>query len=498
VRVKILIAASEVAPFAKTGGLADVAGALPKALAALGHDVRVVMPRHRPVDVERFHLLPMMKELDVYMGNRRFRGQVLRSTFPDTDLPVYFIQNDSLFDRDDLYGTDGTDYPDNAIRFAFLSLATIWMLKGLDWSPDVIQANDWQTAFIPTYLKNWPILYSDPFYNSIRVLYTIHNLSYQGLSDPAVLPEIGIDWSLFTAEGLEFFDQVNLMKAGIVYADHISTVSKQYAKEIQSEEFGCGLHGVLQSRAASLTGILNGIDTSVWHPGADPLIVANYSAVELTGKATCKAWLQERCGLDERPEAPLIGMISRLVDQKGFDLVAEIIEPLLALDVQLVILGTGMPKYHDLFTALAAKHPRSFSLHLAFDERLAHEIEAGADIFLMPSRFEPCGLNQLYSLRYGTIPVVRRVGGLADSIVPATPETLSKGRATGFAFTRYSADELLKTVRRAVDHFRGDPPGWIRLIQAAMAQDFSWEASAKAYEALFKKMLKRERAAAEK
>lgn len=491
--MKILIASPEVVPFAKTGGLADVAGALPKALAALGHDVRVVMPRHRDVDVDRFHLVPVMKELDVFMGNHRYRGQVLRATFPGTDLPVYFIQNDTLFDREGLYGVGGKDFPDNPIRFAFFSLATIWMLKGLDWSPDVIQANDWQSALIPTYLKNWPILYSDPFFNSIRVLYTIHNLSYQGLADPAVLPELGIDWSLFTSDGLEFFDQVNLMKAGIVYADHISTVSRTYAREIQTPECGCGLEGVLQARAAILTGILNGIDTAVWDPETDPHLPAHYSARDLTGKAECKAALQRRFGLPVKPATPVIGMISRLVDQKGFDLVAEAFEALLALGVQFVILGTGERKYEELLRALAAKHPQQLAVALTFDEPLAHQIEAGADMFLMPSRFEPCGLNQLYSLRYGTVPIVRRTGGLADSVVGVKPDTLAQGKATGFVFTKPTADELIRTVRRAVEMCTGDSVGWRRLVETAMAQDFSWEASARAYEQLFRRMTRGDR-----
>jgi starch synthase len=487
--LRILIASSEVYPYAKSGGLADVAGALPRALARLGHDVRVVMPRHRCVDGERYHLLPVMKELDVFLGGHRFRGQVLRSTLEGSDVPIYFIQNEALFDRGGLYGEDGEDYPDNALRFAFASLATIWMLKGLDWAPGVIQANDWQMALIPTYLKSWPILNSDPFYRSIRVLHTIHNLAYQGLADPSVLPEIGIDWALFNANGLEFYDKVNFMKGGIIFADHVSTVSETYAAEIQTEEHGCGLEGLLRRRRSSLTGILNGIDHGEWDPETDPRLAANYSAGDLGGKAVCKAALQRRCGFPERAEVPLLGVISRLVEQKGFDLIEAAAADLLAMDLQLVILGTGDPERQRLLEGLAGEHPERLSVHLTFDEDLAHQIEAGADLFLMPSQFEPCGLSQLYSLRYGTVPIVRRTGGLADSITDATPEALARGTATGFSFTEHTAADFLRTVRRAVDLRRGDPAAWHQIVKTGMAQDHSWESSARAYDRLFRSMV---------
>ncbi|MBN1475696.1 glycogen synthase GlgA [Candidatus Sumerlaeota bacterium] len=489
--MKIFVTSSEVSPYAKTGGLADVAGSLPRALAELGHDVRVAMPLYTGlIDPDQHHLLPVMRELDVFLGPNRFRGQVLRSTLPGSEVPIYFIQCDALFDREGgPYGYVGGEHSDNAVRFAFASLAMIWLLKGLGWSPDIIQTNDWQMALIPTYLRSWPILSSDSFYSQTRILHTIHNLAYQGLADPSVLPTIGLDWSLYTPEGLEFFDKINLMKGGIVHADHISTVSPRYALEIQTEEHGCGLEGLLQSRASELTGILNGIDTDVWNPATDTLIQTNFSADRLGGKAECKAALQSRCGLPLRPDTPLIGMVSRLVEQKGFGLLREIIGDLLRRDIQLVILGTGDPEIEKLLADLAAEHGHRLSFHRLFDERLAHGIEAGADMFLMPSRYEPCGLNQLYSMRYGTIPIVHFTGGLVDSVRDATPGALAKGEATGFGFSEFNAKACLRALTRALDLFTGDRETWRSLMLTAMAQDFSWAASARAYEALFKRML---------
>ena len=486
--MRILIASSEVHPYAKTGGLADVAAALPRALARLGHDVRVVMPRHRCVDPKRFHLLPVMRELDVFLGKNRLRGQVLRSTLKGSEAPIYFVQSDPLFDRPELYTEDGKDYPDNALRHAFFSLATIWMLKGLDWAPDVIQANDWQTALIPLYLRNWPILTSDPFYRQTRVLFTIHNLAYQGLAEPSALPQIGIDWSLYNPEGLEFFNKVNLLKGGIVHADQISTVSPTYAEEIKTVKFGCGLDGVLRDRASRLHGILNGIDTDEWNPAKDPRISAKFSADDLAGKAQCKADLQARCGLKESAEAPLLGVISRLAEQKGIELIGAAAKRLLERGCQLAVLGSGDAKYRTLLTKLAKGHPGQVSVNFVFDEDLAHMIEAGADLFLMPSLYEPCGLNQMYSLRYGTVPVVRATGGLADSVVDATEKSLKDGTATGYSFTEETGDALATTVERALDLRQRDAGAWTRLVKTGMKADFSWKASARKYEALFKEM----------
>jgi starch synthase len=488
--MKILIASPEVVPFAKTGGLADVTGALPKALAKQRHDVRIVMPRYRMVDASRFGLTRLMPELDVVFSGTRYKGAVDTCTIPGTTIPVYFIVNDTFFNRDELYVVQGKDYPDNPLRFAFFSMAALWMLRGIGWQPDIIHCNDWQTALVPTYLKNHPELRSDSFYRSIKVLYSIHNLAYQGMCGRDTLPTIGLGWDLFNMEGLEFYGKVNLMKGGIVFADAISTVSRQYAQEIQTPEYGSGLDGILRTRADRLHGILNGIDYDVWNPEIDTLIPATYSAANLENKAVCKRELQRYCQLPEEPRTPLIGMVSRLADQKGFDILAKAIEPMMQIELQLVLLGTGDPKYHELFRTIAKKYPKKTGIHLKFDNRLAHWIEAGSDMFLMPSRYEPCGLNQLYSLRYGTIPVVRKTGGLADSITPVTPATLKSGKATGFFFTRYTAKDLLRAVQQAVSMYQKDPAGWQKLMLAAMQKDFSWNASARQYAKLYQSLIR--------
>lgn len=483
--MRILIASSEVVPYAKSGGLADVCGALPRALHARGHDVRVIMPRYRCVSIEKFLLHELLDEMIVNFPGNQQVGSIWHSTFPATDIPVYFVRHDHYFDREGLYGEKGEDYPDNAERFAFFCMASIWTLKGIGWRPDVIHCNDWETALIPTYLRNLAILRNDPFYAPIKTLYTIHNLAYQGCFGSAVLPRIGLDYSVYHPEGLEFYGCVNLAKAGIVYADAISTVSARYAEEIQTEQYGCGLEEVIRARAHKLRGIMNGIDYTVWNPEVDEFIAAHYSASNPAGKAQCKAALQECSRLPVEGDVPLIGMVSRLDKQKGFDLLEQCLDRIVQLDVQMVILGTGDPAYHEMLEAASRKYPRNLAVHLTFDNPLAHQIEAGADMFLMPSRFEPCGLNQLYSLKYGTIPIVRKTGGLADSVVDATPESLAEGSATGFVFEPYEADALFETVHRAVDLYRSDKTAWSRLMRNAMAQDFSWDASARAYEQLY-------------
>jgi starch synthase len=363
----------------------------------------------------------------------------------------------------------------------------ISLTKAIDCVPDIIHCNDWQTALVPVYLRTVPDLRNDSTLSAVRILYTIHNLAYQGLFDPPTAGQIGIGSNLFHPAGLEFYGKLNLMKGGIIFADAISTVSKRYAQEIQTKDYGSGLDGVLRERAQVLTGILNGIDYGTWNPETDPHIAQNYSAADLTGKARCQAALQEECGLPVRSEVPLIGIISRLDPQKGFDLIGEVVEELLAGDIQLVLLGTGVPEYHGLFEKVAAAFPKKASINLRFDNALAHRIEAGCDMFLMPSRYEPCGLNQLYSLKYGTIPIVRRTGGLADSIRDATPQALAKRTATGFVFEEYTSTELMKTVRRALALYARKAE-WRELMVTAMEQDFSWSRSASEYVELFKRM----------
>lgn len=487
--MKILLVSSEVVPFAKTGGLADVAGALPAAIAALGHDVRIAMPLYRGIDKARFGLRPILREVDVHFPHATVRGYVQRADLPSTSIPAYFIQQEGYFDRPQLYGENGQDYPDNPERFAFFSMAVLWMLKGLDWQPDLIHCNDWQTALIPTYLLHHAEISKDPFYKPLRTLYTIHNLAYQCGVGSDWLSRLALPESLFHPEGMEFYGKINFMKAGILYSDHVSTVSRQYAREIRTPEYGCGLDGVLSSRAAHLTGILNGIDYSVWNPEVDALIPAQYSAVNLKGKEKCKAALQKRFDLPLKPATPIIGMISRLADQKGFDLVAEVLDDLMKLDLQLVILGTGEPNYHDLLKKVVENYPKRIGVLLGFDNQLAHWIEAGADMFLMPSRYEPCGLNQLYSLKYGTIPIVRKTGGLADSIANATPSSIKSRTGNGFVFEEYSGKRMLDAVTRAVKLYKANPRAWAALVQNAMSCDFSWNNSAREYQKLYKKIL---------
>jgi starch synthase len=486
--MKILLAASEVVPFAKTGGLADVAGALPRALRALGHDVRVVLPFYRAVSSGKFTFQVLLDEMIVQFPGNWQVGKVVQTVFPGTEIPVYLIRHDHYFDRDGLYGETGEDYPDNAERFAFFCMAALWTLKGTDWRPDVIHCNDWQTALIPTYLRNLPILQGDPFYSQIRTVYTIHNLAYQGSFGSAVLPRIGLDYSVYNPEGLEFYGSVNLMKAGIVYADALTTVSRQYAREIQTPEFGCGLDGILCARADRLHGIMNGIDYTVWNPELDEHIASHYSPSNPAGKALCKQALQIAGKLPVKRDTPLIGMISRLDKQKGFDLLEECLDDIMALNVQMVILGTGDPAYHEMLQEAAKKYPDRLAVFLMFNNPLAHQIEAGSDMFLMPSRFEPCGLNQLYSLKYGTIPIVRKVGGLADSIEDAATDAIRKGTATGFVFEPYKSPEMFAAIKRAVKMYRDKRDLWAKLTQSAMSKVFSWDASARAYQTLFQKV----------
>ncbi len=488
--MKILIVSSEIHPFAKTGGLADVAGALPLELAALGHDVRVVMPRYAAVDEEKFHLLAILDEIRVRFGTKEYVADIKRTTIPGSEVPAYFIENPEFFERDGLYTDPATnrEHPDNALRFAFFCKAVIWLLKGLDWIPDAIHCNDWQTALIPVLLRTQPEMQSDPELRRIKTLFTIHNLAFQGVFPMEDAEALGFGPALLHPAALEYYGGMSFLKGGIIYADRISTVSRRYAKEILTSEFGAGLEGVLRSHRGRLTGILNGIDAAAWNPETDPLIPYHYSADDLSGKALCKAELQKELGLPAAAKTPLIGIISRLDPQKGFDLIAQVLDELMSGDVQLALLGTGMPVYHKLFADLARRHPDKAAVRLKFDNGLAHRIEAGSDMFLMPSRYEPCGLNQLYSLRYGTPPVVRRTGGLADSIVDAHPDAVASGVGTGFMFDEYSANVLARTLGRALTAFR-DKAAWTRLIRNGMAQDFSWSRSAGKYENLFREMI---------
>jgi starch synthase len=474
--LRVCFCTPEAVPFAKTGGLADVAGALPRALAEVGCDVRVVLPGYRAVDRGMFDFRAV-GGATVPLGPRRLEVQFLESRLPGARVPVYLVANDALFDRPGLYGEAGRDYEDNLERFTGFCRGVLALVRHLGWHPEILHCQDWQTALLPVWLRLEP---RDPGIAGTGTLLTVHNLAYQGLFPADRLPATGLPPDVFTPRGLEFYGKINLLKGGLVFADLVSTVSEQYAREIQTPEFGCGLEGILRERAADVIGILNGVDYGVWDPATDRYIAAPYTRNDLSGKRVCKAQVQRAQGLAQDPQAPLVGIISRLVDQKGLDLIAATVDVILGLGAQFMLLGTGDPKYHTLFQKLADRYPRRVAVTLGFDDGLAHRIEAGADIFLMPSRYEPSGLNQLYSLRYGTIPVVRKTGGLADSIVDATPEAIARGAATGFVFEAYTPDAYLQAVTRALAAFR-DPDLWRRLQQTGMGQDFSWNWSAARY-----------------
>ncbi|HXL72956.1 MAG TPA: glycogen synthase GlgA [bacterium] len=472
---KILLVASEVHPFAKTGGLADVAGALPHALLKLGCEVAVVMPKYKSVSPEKYRLKYEINGLSVPMGMGDMSADILSTRLGDTYAKIYFVQCDRYFDREGLYGTPEGDYHDNAERFAFFSRSVLEMLRALDWYPDVIHLNDWQTGLIPAYLKT---LYADQKnYQRIRTLFTIHNMAYQGLFPKYVLPMTGLRWEEYKQEKLEFYDQVNYLKAGLVYSDVISTVSPTYAAEIKTDEFGQGLQGVLNTRAEDLRGILNGIDYDEWNPATDKEIPAQYTVKNHDRKIESKMKLLNEQGLDFKAQTPVIGLVSRLTDQKGLDLISEIIEPFLAMDAQLVVLGTGDARYHEMFEMLQRRFPQKLAVNLKYDHRLAKLIYAGSDMFLMPSRFEPCGLGQMIAMKYGSIPLVRKTGGLSDTVENLSSEG-KKG--TGFVFENYRSEELLFIIRRAVEAFR-QPKIWKELVQRAMTKDFSWDASARQY-----------------
>ncbi len=486
--MRILFATAEAVPFAKTGGLADVSNALPRALRALGHDAALILPCYRhvrdkaPEPVEDTGI-----DVSVPVDGKPQTARLLRTALPDPAVPVWLLDHPGYYDRELLYGKPEGEYADNAERFVFFARAALAAAKALGWRPDIYHCNDWQTSLVPVYLEC--LLHDDRFYHGARSLLTIHNLAYQGLFPAAAFALTGLDHGHFNWRELEFHGKLDLLKGGLVYADALSTVSTRYAKEIQTDEFGCGLDGVLASRADDLFGIINGIDYAVWDPSTDPLIPATYSPDDTAGKAACKRALQRECGLPAS-DAPLVGMVSRLDKQKGLDIISEVLDDLLALGIQFVLLGTGNEQYHKQFQAFAAKYPAQCSANITFDNALAHRIEAGSDLYLMPSRYEPCGLNQLYSLRYGAVPVVRKTGGLADTITNCTPTALAKETANGFSFESYKPRALLAAMRRAVKLF-ADKRAWRRLMLAGMRQDWSWARSARQYQALYERVCAR-------
>lgn len=468
--MKILFVSSEGLPYSKTGGLADVVEALPKALLEAGHEVAVLLPRYRGNKIAS----TIVSSLTIPLGDT-LRFPALAEGQSVAGVRYYFVDDPEYFDREALYGDKKGDYPDNAERFSEFSRAAIEFTKRV-WLPDLIHCHDWQSALVPVLLRTQYA--NDPVVRSLPVVLTIHNLGYPGLFPYEAMKKIGLPDSLFTLDGLEYYGKLNFLKGGLLFADYLTTVSRRYAKEIQTPEYGAGLEGVIHGRADRLVGILNGVDYSIWSPEADTFIAQNYSAHNLEGKKACKKDLLEQFHLPaENMDRPLIGIVSRFADQKGFDLIAEEAADLMKENLAIVALGTGQPEYEKLFKELTEKYPARVGVKIGYDNALAHKIEAGADMFLMPSRYEPCGLNQIYSLRYGNIPVVRATGGLDDTIQNYDPKT---HHGTGFKFEEYSGRALLHSVRAALKAYR-DPKVWHTLQANAMAKDFSWKASAAAY-----------------
>jgi len=472
----IAFAASECVPFSKTGGLADVVGALPRALAALGHTVSVYIPRYRqtrladPETVVRSITIP-------FDDKYRFCSVVQAGTNTPAGVKFYFVDYPPYFDRDGLYGSPAGDYPDNAERFALFSRAVLEASKILG-VPQVFHCHDWQSALVPVMLRT---LYAeDPAFREVATVFTIHNMGYQGLFPPDTLPLLMLPWDLLTMSKMEFFGQLNFLKGALVFSDYVTTVSKKYSQEIQTTEYGFGLEGVLRDRAATVSGILNGVDYDEWNPQTDKFIAAKYSPQDLSGKRQCKKDLLDAFGIataDANLKVPVIGIVSRFAAQKGFDLIAQIVDRLAREEMIMVVLGSGDKLFEEMFQRLNRQFPNKIAAKVAFDNAIAHKIEAGADMFLMPSRYEPCGLNQIYSLKYGTVPIVRATGGLDDTIEPWDART---GKGTGFKFSDYTGEALLATVKQALLAYR-DPSSWQTLMRNGMSRDFSWSASAREY-----------------
>jgi starch synthase len=490
--MNILLVTSEAVPFAKTGGLADVCGALPAELERQGHNVAVMLPAYRQVYRSGLAIEPTGIEIEVPIGSKSVTGSLALAHLPDSRVPVYLVEKPQYYDRDGLYGDNG-DYIDNCERFVFFCRMVMESIRRLNLNIDVIHANDWQTGLVPAYLATE--YRGVPGYENIATLFTIHNLAYQGTFWHWDMLLTGMDWKYFNWRQMEFWGNLNLLKTALVFADAISTVSPRYAEEIQTTPLGAGLEGVLQSRRDVLTGIVNGADYRHWDPAIDPHLPVQYGPGNVAkGKAACKRALQAQLGLPQSADVPVVGIVGRLAEQKGIDLVAEALpEWVKSLDAQWAILGTGDAKYHDLLQHIAQRHPQKVAVRLEFSDALAHLIEGGADMFLMPSRYEPCGLNQLYSLKYGTVPIVRLTGGLADTVTDATEETLAAGTATGFGFQEYSVLALSQTMQRAMEMYRNRPEDWRRIQQTGMGQDWSWAHAAREYVQLYQRIVARRR-----
>lgn len=481
--MKILIATSEAVPFAKTGGLADVTGSLLNEYKKMKLESAIILPFYRKIKtaVRDFGIKPLGKKIFVPLGNKFEIGKIWNGKTPE-GADAYFIENDNFYDRNDLYGTPEGDFSDNAARFTFYNRAVLETLKTLELKFDVIHCNDWQTGLIPVYTKT---LYRNIFAKTATLM-TIHNLGYQGLFLSIDMPMTGLGWELFNIEGLEFYGKINFLKAGIMFSDIIATVSNNYAKEILTSEYGFGLDGVLRKRNNDLYGIINGINYNIWDPEKDTYLPYSYSIRDLSGKTKCKKSLQKECGFSLN-DSPLIGMVTRLSSQKGLDLVAEVMGKIVDLGMQVVILGAGDEYFHKTFLDLQKKYRKSLSVTIGFNDSLAHKIYAGSDIFLMPSKYEPCGLGQLIALRYGTIPVVRKTGGLVDTIIEYNT---SDRTGTGFLFNGYTSGEMLEALKRANKLFN-DKADWLKIKKNSMPQNFSWRHSAEEYLSLYQKAMKK-------
>jgi starch synthase len=478
-KLHIAFASSEMVPYAKTGGLADVCGALPKALVRLGHRVTSFLPRYGSIP---FPAGEFVGSVHVPVDSVNRSAGYYRTVTAD-GVEVVFVEHPAFFDRPGFYGQDGRDYADNRLRFAFFARAVVEYFRSRGERPSVFHVHDWQTGLLPVYLKGF--YWSDPTLQRSPTVFTIHNLAYQGLFGSDTLDVLGLPWNLGTREGLEFNGAVSYMKGGVVFSEGVNTVSPTYAREIQTPEMGYGMDGVMRSRSADLRGILNGVDYDEWDPRVDAHIVRRYSAENPVGKRACKADLLRIVGLPEFPDLPVVGVTSRLVWLKGFDIVARAWYDFLQRPLRMIILGTGEPEIESGLRVLAERAPDRFALRFAYDTALAHKIIAGSDMFLMPSRFEPCGLTQLYSLRYGTVPVVRSAGGLVDTVEPWNPAT---GEGTGFRFDNPDGTGMMWALDQALEA-RRDSAGWKRLMKNGMSRDFSWDRSARAYEDLYRRAM---------
>jgi starch synthase len=484
--MNIAFVASEGVPFSKTGGLADVVGALPRALAALGHQVSVYLPRYRQTKLT--DAPTVVRSITVPFDDQYRFSSVVNGT-SQGGVRFYFVEYPPYFDRDALYGTPAGDYPDNAERYALFCRSVLEASKILG-VPQIFHCHDWQSALVPVLLRT--IYAEDPAFKDVGTVFTIHNMGYQGLFPPDTLPLLMLPWDLFTMSKMEFFGQVNFLKGALTYSDFITTVSKKYSQEIQTAEYGFGLEGVLRDRAATVTGILNGVDYDEWSPQTDKFTTAKFSPQDLAAKAKCKHDLLAAFGIaNADTKLPVIGIVSRFAAQKGFDLIAQIADRLAREEMIIVALGAGDKTYEEMFLRLNKLFPSKIAVKVAYDNAIAHKIEAGADMFLMPSRYEPCGLNQIYSLKYGTVPIVRATGGLDDTIEPWDARS---GKGTGFKFTEYTGEALLLTIKQALQAYR-DQTSWQALMRNGMNKDFSWSASAREYGKVYERV-KQMRAAA--